>query len=380
MKSLPADFSLKFPGEIGRLSLPNKGKSRLLQMNAIKSAMSKCNQKTMRAMLLERQGEPLRMKRLPLPIPGPKQLLIKVSACGICRTDLHILDGELADPKLPLIPGHEVIGTVVDRGDGARDFEINDRIGIPWLGYTDGDCSFCRSGRENLCDDARFTGYTLNGGYAEYAVADERYCFPIPGSYSSVQAAPLMCAGLIGYRSYRMATEEPGLEVKRLGIYGFGAAAHIVCQLAVHQNIEVYAFARPGDRKAQEFARRLGATWAGDSNCQPPRPLDAAIIFAPVGSLVPEALRATDKGGIVICGGIHMSDIPSFAYSLLWEERTIKSVANLTRKDGLEFLEIAPKVPIKTDVHAYPLDQANQAIDDLRHGRITGAAVLDMDL
>jgi propanol-preferring alcohol dehydrogenase len=349
-------------------------------MNAIESAMNKSLPETMRAMVLERQGDLLKMKRLPLPVPGPTQLLIKVLACGICRTDLHILDGELSSPKLPLIPGHEVIGAVVDRGEDARDFEINDRIGIPWLGYTDGDCSFCQSKRENLCDDARFTGYTLDGGYAEYAVADERFCFPIPEYYSAVQAAPLMCAGLIGYRSYRLATQEPGLEVKRLGIYGFGAAAHIVCQLAVHQNLEVYAFTRPGDRAAQQFALRLGATWSGDSNRQPARSLDAAIIFAPVGSLVPEALRATGKGGIVICGGIHMSDIPSFPYSLLWEERTIKSVANLTRRDGHDFLKIAPKVPIKTDVHAYALEQANQAIDDLRHGKITGAAVLDLNL
>jgi len=342
--------------------------------------MNECNPETMLAMVLKRQGEPLRMMRLPLPVPGPNQLLIKVLACGICRTDLHILDGELAGPKLPLIPGHEIIGTVVGRGGDAKDFQINDRIGVPWLGYTDGACPFCRSGRENLCDDARFTGYTLDGGYAEYAVADQRFCFPISEYYSAVQAAPLMCAGLIGYRSYRLATQEPGLEVNRLGIYGFGAAAHIVCQIAVHQNIEVYAFTRPGDETAQQFALSLGATWAGDSNRKPPWSLDAAIIFAPVGSLVPEALQATGKGGIVICGGIHMSDIPSFSYSVLWEERTIKSVANLTRKDGLEFLKIAPKVPVKTDVHAYPLELANLAIDDLRHGRITGAAVLDMDL
>lgn len=342
--------------------------------------MNECNPETMIAMVLEKLGDPLRRMRLPMPVPGPKQLLIKVHACGICRTDLHILDGELASPKLPLIPGHEIIGTVIDRGEQARDFEINDRIGVPWLGYTDGACSFCKSGRENLCDDAEFTGYTLDGGYAEYTVADQRFCFPVSPSYSAVQAAPLMCAGLIGYRSYRLATQEPGLEVKRLGIYGFGAAAHIVCQIAVHQNREVYAFTRPGDDKAQQFALRLGATWAGDSNRQPHQSLDAAIIFAPVGSLIPAALRVTGKGGIVVCGGIHMSDIPSFPYSILWEERTIRSVANLTRRDGLEFLEIAPKVPVKTDVQTYPLEQANRAIEDLRHGRITGAAVLDMNL
>lgn len=328
----------------------------------------------MRAMVLDRPGELLRMRELPIPMPGPKRVLIRVHACGVCRTDLHIIDGELLHPKLPLIPGHEIIGTVVEKGELAEGFGIGQRIGVPWLGYTDGRCSYCKRGKENLCDNAKFTGYTLDGGYAEYAVADPRYCFSVPQSYTDAEAAPLMCAGLIGYRSYRLAKEDPGVE--RLGIYGFGAAAHIICQVATYQGKEVYAFTRPGDVIAQEFARRLGAAWAGGSDQQPPRPLDAAIIFAPVGSLVPAALHATAKGGSIVCGGIHMSDIPSFPYRMLWEERIVRSVANLTRQDGREFLEIAPKVPVKTDVQTYSLEDANQALDDLRQGRITGAAVL----
>jgi alcohol dehydrogenase, propanol-preferring len=328
-------------------------------------------------MVLERPGELLRMRKLPVPMLRPEQVLIKVQACGVCRTDLHIVDGELPHPKLPLIPGHEIIGTVVEKGELAEGFGIAQRIGVPWLGYTDGRCSYCKRAKENLCDNAQFTGYTLDGGYAEYAVADHRYCFSVPQSYTDAEAAPLICAGLIGYRSYRLATEDPGVE--RLGIYGFGAAAHIICQVATYQGKEVYAFTRPGDVKAQEFARRLGAIWAGGSDQQPPRPLDAAIIFAPVGSLVPAALRATAKGGSIVCGGIHMSDIPSFPYRILWEERTVRSVANMTRQDGREFLEIAPKVPVKTDVQTYSLENANQALDDLRQGKITGAAVLAID-
>jgi propanol-preferring alcohol dehydrogenase len=332
---------------------------------------------TMQAMVLERPGKPLKIAELPIPAPGPEQVLIKVHACGVCRTDLHIVDGELPHPKLPLIPGHEIIGAVEEKGDHAEGFGIGQRIGVPWLGYTDGRCSYCKRGKENLCDNARFTGYTLDGGYAEYAVADHRYCFSVPESYNDAEAAPLMCAGLIGYRSYRLATDDP--DIKRLGIYGFGAAAHIICQVATFQEKEVYAFTRPGDLQAQEFARRLGAVWAGGSDRQPPRLLDAAIIFAPVGALIPAALCATAKGGIVVCGGIHMSDIPSFPYRILWEERTVRSVANLTRRDGREFLEIAPRVPVKTDVKTYCLKDANQALDDLRRGRFTGAAVLAMD-
>jgi propanol-preferring alcohol dehydrogenase len=331
----------------------------------------------MRAMILDRPGGPLKLKHISIPQPGPEQVLIKVHACGVCRTDLHILDGELASAKLPLIPGHEIVGTVVRCGKNADRFAIGQIIGVPWLGYTDGRCSYCLRDKENLCDNARFTGYTLDGGYAEYAVADSRYCFSLPPSYGDVQAAPLMCAGLIGYRSYRLATMEPG--VRRLGIYGFGAAAHIICQVAVYLGKEVYAFTRPGDSSAQEFALRLKAAWAGGSDQMPPQPLDAAIIFAPVGSLIPAALRATAKGGIIVCGGIHMSDIPSFPYEILWEERVLRSVANLTRQDGEQFLEIAPRVPVKTGVHTYRLEDANQALEDLRQGRITGAAVLVME-
>jgi propanol-preferring alcohol dehydrogenase len=332
---------------------------------------------TMRAMILERPGEQLRMKELAVPMPGPEEVLIRVHACGVCRTDLHIIDGELAHPKLPLIPGHEIIGTVIEKGEHVEGFSLGQRIGVPWLGYTDGKCRYCRRDKENLCENARFTGYTLDGGYADYAVANQRYCFSVPASYADAEAAPLMCAGLIGYRSLRLATKDP--HVERLGIYGFGAAAHIICQVAAFQGREVFAFTRPKDAKAQEFALRLGAAWAGGSDLMPPRPLDAAIIFAPVGSLVPAALQATDKGGCIVCAGIHMSDIPSFPYRILWEERIVRSVANLTRQDGRELLEIAPRVPVKTDVQTYGLKDANRAIDDLRQGRITGAAVLKMD-
>jgi propanol-preferring alcohol dehydrogenase len=310
-----------------------------------------------------------------VPKPGPDQVLIKVRACGVCRTDLHVVDGELPDPKLPIIPGHEIVGSVVETVTKADSFRIGDRIGVPWVGYTCGECLYCRTGRENLCDRPKFTGYTLDGGYAEYAVADRRYCFSLPESYSDTAVAPLLCAGLIGYRSYRMAGED----AERLGIYGFGGAAHIIAQIAVYQGRKVFAFTRPGDSGAQEFARRLGAVWAGDSTEIPPEPLDAAIIFAPIGSLVPAALRATIKGGTVVCGGIHMSDIPSFPYQILWEERVVRSVANLTRKDGEELLTIAPRVPVQTEVEQFPLTQANEALDRLREGKLQGAAVLIYD-
>jgi alcohol dehydrogenase, propanol-preferring len=327
---------------------------------------------TMRAMVLEAPGSPLQLKEVPVPEPGPQQVLVRVQACGVCRTDLHILDGELRKPKLPLIPGHQIAGSVVKKGAEVGQFEPGDRVGIPWLGYTDGTCRYCRRGQENLCDNPLFTGYTIDGGFAEYAVADQRYCFPLPAAYSDAQAAPLLCAGLIGYRTYRMA----GDHAERLGIYGFGAAAHIIAQVALHQGKEIYAFTSPGDVEAQDFARRLGAVWAGDSTKPSPVLLDAALIFAPVGPLVVAALRATAKGGVVVSGGIHMSDIPSFPYSLLWEERVVRSVANLTRQDGEEFLEIAPQVPVKTEVQTFPLEEANQALDKLRRGDLQGAAVL----
>jgi propanol-preferring alcohol dehydrogenase len=327
---------------------------------------------TMHAMVLQKPGTSLVYRKLPVPKPGPDQVLFKVRACGVCRTDLHVVDGELPDPKLPIIPGHEIVGSVVETGTKADSFRIGDRIGVPWVGYTCGECLYCRTGRENLCDRPKFTGYTLDGGYAEYAVADRRYCFSLPDSYSDTAVAPLLCAGLIGYRSYRMAGEE----AERLGIYGFGGAAHIIAQIAVYQGRKVFAFTRPGDTGAQEFARRLGAVWAGDSTEMPPEPLDAAIIFAPIGSLVPAALRATIKGGTVVCGGIHMSDIPSFPYQILWEERVVRSVANLTRKDGEELLALAPRVPVQTEVEQFPLTQANEALDRLREGKLQGAAVL----
>jgi len=329
----------------------------------------------MRAMVLHTPGTPLVDQEVPVPKPNPDQVLVKVRACAVCRTDLHVVDGELPNPKLPVIPGHEIVGTVVQTGKNATSFKIGERIGIPWLGHTCGQCIFCRTGKENLCDDPLFTGYTLDGGYAEYAVADRRYCFSLPESYSDAEAAPLLCAGLIGYRSYRMAGED----VKRLGIYGFGGAAHIVAQIAVFQGKKVFAFTRPGDSNAREFALRLGAAWAGDSTEMPPEPLDAAIIFAPVGSLVPAALRATLKGGTVVCGGIHMSDIPSFPYQILWEERVVRAVANLTRRDGEELLALAPKVPVKTEVELFPLTAANEALSRLREGKLQGAAVLIYD-
>jgi alcohol dehydrogenase, propanol-preferring len=328
--------------------------------------------KLMRAMVLTIPKQPLRLMEVPVPHPAPDQVLIRVHACAVCRTDLHIVDGELTEPKLPLIPGHQIVGTAVEMGGRVARFKLGDRIGIPWLGYTDAVCRYCRRGQENLCDHPLFTGYTLDGGYAEYTVADQRYCFHLPSSYEDAEAAPLLCAGMIGYRTYRLAGEN----VERLGIYGFGAAAHIIAQIAVHQGKRVYAFSRPGDTKAQDFARSLGAEWAGDSNQTPPDELDAALIFAPVGSLVVAALRATAKGGIVVSGGIHMSDIPSFPYRLLWEERMIRSVANLTRQDGVELLEIAPKIPVKTEVQLFPLEQANEALSRLRAGQIQGAAVL----
>ncbi|MDF9796533.1 propanol-preferring alcohol dehydrogenase [Catalinimonas alkaloidigena] len=326
----------------------------------------------MQAMVLEKAGEALKLTTLPIPQPKAAQLLIKVHACGVCRTDLHIVDGELNQPALPLIPGHEVIGTVVALGENVIHFAKGDRVGIPWLGFTCGHCRYCMQDKENLCENALFTGYTINGGYAEYMVAYEQYCFPISETYDDLHAAPLMCAGLIGYRSYRMC----GDHFKRLGIYGFGAAAHLIAQLAVSQGKEVYAFTRPGDTEGQDFAKKLGAVWAGTSETLPPKPLDAAILFAPVGALLVEALKAIDKGGIVVSGGIHMSDIPSFPYRLLWEERQIRSVANLSRKDGQEYLKLAPQVPVRTEIQTYSLKQANQALNDLRAGNVQGAAVL----
>ena len=331
---------------------------------------------TMQAMVLERAGTPLKAARIPRPEPGSDQILLKVLACGVCRTDLHIHDGELGEPKLPLVLGHEIVGRVEALGSGVTGFAIGERVGVPWLGYTDGTCRYCRDGHENLCDHPRFTGYQIDGGYAAYTVADARYCFTLPEGYTDAEAAPLLCAGLIGYRSLKMADDALRGETKRLGIYGFGAAAHIVAQVARHQGCEIYAFTSPGDTKAQDFARSLGAVWAGGSDEAPPDKLDAAIIFAPVGALVPAALRALRKGGVVVCGGIHMSDIPQFPYDILWEERVIRSVANLTRDDAREFLALAPKVPVKTTVVPMKLVEANTALDDLRAGRLTGAAVL----
>jgi alcohol dehydrogenase, propanol-preferring len=325
----------------------------------------------MRAQLLQKIGEGLVAAELPVPEPGPGQVRIEVGACAVCRTDLHVVDGELPDPKLPLVPGHEIIGRVVARGPGAERFALGTRVGVPWLGWTCGVCEYCRGGQENLCDRARFTGYQLDGGYAEFTLADERYCFPIDARYSDVEAAPLMCAGLIGYRTLRMAGP-----ARRLGIYGFGAAAHILAQVARYQGRRLFAFTREGDAQAQEFARALGAEWAGPSTAMPPEPLDAALIFAPVGALVPLALAATKKGGTVVCGGIHMSDIPAFPYRLLWEERVLRSVANLTRADAEEFLALAPQAQVKTETTVYPLERANEALADLREGRLKGAAVL----
>lgn len=325
----------------------------------------------MHAMVMEKSGENLFYKEVRKPSPKENEVLIKVRTCGICRTDLHVVDGELKNPKLPLIPGHQIIGVIEKIGASVTNFVIGQRIGVPWLGGSCQICSFCLSGRENLCDEARFTGYQIDGGFAEYCVANHQFCFPIPEGYSDVQAAPLFCAGLIGYRALLKTNN-----AKHLGLYGFGAAAHILIQVAQKQEQKIYAFTSPGDIHAQEFAYKLGATWAGDSDKTAPHLLDAAIIFAPVGALVPLALRSTIKGGIVVCAGIHMSDIPSFPYSILWGERTLCSVANLTRNDGEEFLSLAPKIPVKTEVRTYPLTEVNQALADLRHGRFTGAAVI----
>jgi len=325
----------------------------------------------MRAMQLDQPGQPLRLADAAVPEPGPHEVLLRVTVCGVCRTDLHVVDGELPHPKLPLVPGHEIVGTVERVGPEVERWRSGDRIGVPWLGWTCGECAQCRAGRENLCERARFTGYDLDGGYAEYTVADERYCFAIPESYRDEQAAPLLCAGLIGYRSLRMTDDG-----ERLGLYGFGAAAHIVAQVAVYQGRRVFAFTRPGDDEAQRFARDLGAVWAGSSREEPPELLDAAILFAPVGALVPAALGAVRKGGVVVCAGIHMSDIPSFPYSLLWGERVVRSVANLERRDGEEFLTLAPRVPVRTTTESHPLEAANEALAALREGRVQGAAVL----
>jgi alcohol dehydrogenase, propanol-preferring len=322
-------------------------------------------------MVLDRPGRPLRAAELPEPVPGPGEVLVEVRACGVCRTDLHIVDGELEQPALPLVPGHQVAGRVVAAGGGAERFREGTRVGVPWLAWADGTCRYCRSGRENLCEHGRFTGYDRDGGYAELTAADERFCHPLPDEYSDTDVAPLLCAGLIGFRALRFTGD-----AERLGLYGFGSSAHIVCQVAVHQGRRVFAFTRDGDEEGQGFARSLGAEWAGDSGEQPPEQLDAAIVFAPVGALVPAALRASAPGAVVVCAGIHMSDIPVFPYEILWGERSIRSVANLTREDGADLLEVAPKVPVRTEVQIYPLSQANEALDALRSGRVRGAAVL----
>jgi alcohol dehydrogenase, propanol-preferring len=324
-------------------------------------------------MVLRRQREALRPEELPAPEPGAGQVLIEVSACGLCRTDLHVVDGELPDPKLPLVPGHQVVGRVVAAGTEVDRVPVGSRVGVPWVGWTCGDCRYCREGRQNLCDRARFTGYTIDGGFAQLMVADQRACLALPEGYPDLQAAPLLCAGLIGYRSLRFAGD-----AARLGIYGFGAAAHIVAQVAVHRGQEVFAFTRPGDTRAQDFAREIGAAWSGATDQAPPEELDAAVIFAPAGELVPLALRHVRKGGTVVCGGIHMSDIPSFPYSTLWGERVVRSVANLTHDDGVEFLRLAPTIPIRTEVETFALEQANAALARLRAGDIRGAAVLDL--
>ena len=325
----------------------------------------------MRAMVLDRPGTPLREAERPLPEPGPGQVRLRVLACGVCRTDLHVVDGELADLGRPVVPGHQIVGVVDALGEGAKRHALGQRIGVPWLGWTCGACGFCRSGRENLCAEARFTGYHLDGGFAEHAVADERFCFALPDEYADAQAAPLLCAGLIGYRALAMTGD-----ARTVGLYGFGAAAHIVAQLARHQGRRVLAFTRPGDREAQDFARSLGAEWAGESGARPPEPLEAAILFAPVGALVPLALAAVERGGTVVCAGIHMSDIPAFPYRLLWEERVLRSVANLTRRDGEEFLALVRQARLRTEVETFPLAQANQALARLRAGHVRGAAVL----
>jgi propanol-preferring alcohol dehydrogenase len=327
--------------------------------------------KLMRAMVLAEPGAALGLQHLPIPAPDPGQLLIRVTACGICRTDLHVLDGELTEPSLPLIPGHQIVGTVEAISTGVSGFTVGQRVGVPWLGGSCGACWYCRHDKENLCDEARYTGYQINGGFAEYTVADAAYCFELPPRYDDLQAAPLLCAGLIGYRAYRLLES-----ASTIGLYGFGAAAHILAQLARHRGQKIYAFTREGDHTAQEFARNLGAAWAGDSRQQPPEALDGAIIFAPEGELVPLALAAVRKGGRVVCAGIHMSEIPAFSYDLLWGERQLCSVANLTRRDGLEFLPLAAEIPVSTTVHSYRLEQANEALQDLRLGRFNGAAVL----
>ncbi len=324
-------------------------------------------------MTLRRIGAPLVLERHPLPEPGAAEVLIRVHVCGICRTDLHVIDGELPDQPLPIVPGHEIVGEVAARGAGAR-WAVGTRVGVPWLGHACGTCEDCRAGRENLCERARFTGYQIDGGFAQYVIADARFCFRLPEGIDDRHAAPLLCAGLIGYRTLKMAGD-----ARRLGIYGFGAAAHIVAQVARAQGREVYAFTRRGDLAAQRFALELGAVWAGDSEQPPPAPLDAALIFAPVGALVPLALRAVRKAGVVVCGGIHMSDIPAFPYALLWGERVLRSVANLTRRDAEEFLDLAPRIPVRTQVEAWPLEAANEALQRLREGRLTGAAILTME-
>ena len=322
-------------------------------------------------MVLEKPGNALVQRDVPIPKPGPGQLLVRVKTCAVCRTDLHLVDGELPNPKLPLIPGHQIVGHIEELGESVQGFSIGERVGIPWLGWTDGECGYCRSSRENLCDRARFTGYTIDGGYADFTVADAQFCFRLPEQYNDVDVAPLLCAGMLGYRSYRKTGD-----ATRLGIYGFGNAAHLIAQIATYQGREVYAFTRPGDKAGQESAKKLGAVWAGGSDETPPEKLDAAIIFAPVGALVPAALRALTKGGIVVCGGIHMSDIPSFPYVDLWGERAICSVANLTRRDGEEFLDIAPRVPVKTKTQTFRLEEANTALEEFRTGRLDGTAVL----
>jgi alcohol dehydrogenase, propanol-preferring len=322
-------------------------------------------------MVLDKPGQPLQLRDVPKPKPGRGQLLVRVSTCAVCRTDLHVIDGELPDPKLPLILGHQIVGRIEEIGDETSNFAIGDRVGIPWLGWTDGDCAYCRSGRENLCDNARFTGYTIDGGYAEFTVADARYCFHLPESYDDVEVAPLLCAGLIGYRSYRKTGD-----ARRLGIYGFGNAARLIAQIALYEDRKLFVFTRPGDITTQQEAKKLRAVWAGGSDEMPPEKLDAAIIFASVGPLMPMALRALAKGGIVVCGGIHMSDIPSFPYADLWEERVITSVANLTRRDGEEFFDLAPRVPVQTKTETFPLQEANTALDRFRAGKLKGTAVL----
>jgi propanol-preferring alcohol dehydrogenase len=325
----------------------------------------------MRAMVLEEVGKPLTLRGPPRPKPSRGQLLVRVSVCAVCRTDLHIVDGELPNPKLPLILGHQIVGRVEQIDQDVNEFSIGDRVGIPWLGWTDGDCVYCRSRRENLCDRAKFTGYNIDGGYAEFSVADARYCFHLPANYDDVDVAPLLCAGMLGYRSYRKISG-----ARRVGIYGFGNAAHLITQIAIYEKKEIFAFTRPGDKAGQESAKKLGAVWAGGSDEMPPEKLDAAIIFAPVGALVPAALRTLAKGGIVVCGGIHMSDIPSFPYVDLWNERVITSVANLTRRDGEEFLKLAPRVPVKTKIETFPLEDANTALEKFRSGQLDGTAVL----